>query len=533
MGSSCNRKYVIVTGGVCSGLGKGIASASIGALLKASDYKVFTLKFDPYLNVDPGTMSPYQHGEVFVTEDGAETDLDLGHYERFIDENLSRYSSVSTGQIYTSVLEKERRGEYLGGTIQIIPHITEEIKSKVLLAGGKSGADVVMVEIGGTVGDIEGEPFLEAVRQLSLELEDDVIFIHLVLLPYLEASKELKTKPAQASVRSLRHIGITPDMIIARADQPITQEIIDKISLFCNVKKDAVIPAVTASSIYYIPEDFEQCNVSKTVMKMLGLEERTPDMTLWKDLKNKIDSTTKEVTIGIAGKYNALEDAYFSVIESISAAGYHHGVKTKIKWIDIEEIENVKRINLDGIDGIIVPGGFGNRGIEGKIMVANYARTKKIPYLGLCLGAQIMAIEFARSVLGLEDATSQEFDENAKYQVVHIMESQKNVKKKGGTMRLGSYDCILKEGTKTFKAYGEKQVSERHRHRFEFNNDYRENFENNGFVISGTSPSGELVEMVELEDHPFMVGTQAHPEFKSRPYRAHPLFRDFMKAVIS
>ena len=528
---SHTTKYIIVTGGVCSGLGKGIASASIGALLKASGYTVFTLKFDPYLNVDPGTMSPYQHGEVFVTDDGAETDLDLGHYERFIDVNLSRYSSVSTGQIYTSVLDKERQGEYLGGTIQIIPHITDEIKNKVLLAGEKSGADIVMVEIGGTVGDIEGEPFFEALRQLSLGRGDDVMFIHLVLLPYLAGSKELKTKPAQASVRTLRQIGIIPDIVIARADHPIEEEHLEKISLFSNVKKEAVIPAVTADCIYYVPEDLEKYSISEIIMKRLGLEVRTPDLKPWKVLRDKIDNSTQTLRIGIAGKYNALEDAYMSVIESIRSAGYFHNVKTDIVWIDTEECEKGNLGMLTEVDGIIVPGGFGNRGIEGKILVAQYAREQKLPYLGLCLGSQIMAIEFARNVLGLPEATSQEFDDQSPHQVIHIMEDQKHITRKGGTMRLGAYDCVIKKGTKAHKAYQEDMISERHRHRYEFNNAYREDFENNGFIISGVSPDNNLVEIVELQDHPFMVASQFHPEFKSRPHRPQPLFRDFIEAI--
>lgn len=527
-----DTKFIVVTGGVCSGLGKGIASASIGALLKASGYNVSSIKFDPYLNVDPGTMSPFQHGEVFVTEDGAETDLDLGHYERFIDTNVSKYSSVSTGQIYTSVLEKERKGEYLGGTIQIIPHITTEIKDRVYKVASETGADIILIEIGGTVGDIEGEPFFEAMRQLSQEKVGSTMFVHLVLLPYLKASKELKTKPAQASVKSLRHIGIEPDMIIARADYKIGKELLDKLSLFSNVKREAVVPAMTSSCIYFVPEELEKYNVSNIVMKHLGLQVRKPDLIKWKDLSRRIKASKQVIRIGIAGKYNALEDAYMSVIESAQIAGYYNACKVEIVWIDAEELEKGNDEVLKTIHGCIVPGGFGGRGIEGKILVAKYARENNLPYLGLCLGSQIMAIEFARNILGYTDATSEEFDDSAKHQVIHIMEHQKAVTHKGGTMRLGSYDCNLLSGSTVQATYGELKVTERHRHRYEFNNSYRDEFQKQGFIISGVSPDNELVEMVELKDHPYMVGTQAHPEFKTRPHKAHPLFAGLVKAAV-
>lgn len=525
-------KFIVVTGGVCSGLGKGISSASIGALLKSAGYKIFSIKLDPYLNVDPGTMNPFCHGEVFVTDDGAETDLDLGHYERFIDVNLTGESSMAAGKIYSSVLEKERQGKYLGRTIQMIPHITNEIIEVLQGVAKKSKADVVLVEIGGTVGDIEGEVFLEAARQFGHQNEGDVMFVHVVLLPYLMASKELKTKPAQTSVRSLRQYGIQPDMIIARADYPIDPDHLDKLALFCDVKREAVIPAVTAKSIYFVPEEFEKYGVSKTVMKMLKLKPKKTDISSWVRLRKKIQSSTNVIRVGIAGKYNALEDAYYSVLESIKLAGYHHNSKVEVIWIDTEKVEkNSVATMLKGVDGFIVPGGFGKRGIEGKILVAEYCRKKKIPYLGLCLGSQIMAIEFARNVLNIKDATSEEFDPKSKNCVIHIMESQKNITKKGGTMRLGSYPCNLKSGTKVSELYDkQKQVTERHRHRFEFNNDYRADFEKNGFIISGESPDGNLVEMVEIKDHPFMLGTQAHPEFLSRPHRPHPLFAGFIEA---
>lgn len=528
-------KFIVVTGGVCSGLGKGISSASIGALLKSAGYKIFSIKLDPYLNVDPGTMSPFRHGEVFVTEDGAETDLDLGHYERFIDVNLSRDSSIAAGKIYQSVLEKERQGKYLGRDIQMIPHITNEIIDSLKRVSKTSGADIVMVEIGGTVGDIEGEVFLEAVRQLAHEKDGDVCFVHVVLLPYLLASKELKTKPAQTSVRILRQYGVQPDMIIARADYPIEDGQLDKLALFCDVKREAVIPAVTAKSIYFIPEEFESYRVSKTIMKILGLKNKKVNIEPWVKLRKKIQSSTRVVKVALAGKYNALEDAYYSVLESLKLAGYQHNVKVEVVWIDTEKIskENVAK-ELKDLDGVVVPGGFGKRGIEGKVIVAEHCRKNNIPYLGLCLGSQIMAIEFARNVLGIKDATSEEFDPKSKYVVIHIMESQKKVTQKGGTMRLGSYGCNLKPGTKTFDLYGKKkQVTERHRHRFEFNNKYREAFEKNGFIISGVSPDNELVEMVEIKNHPFMIGTQAHPEFLSRPNKPHPLFAGFVKAASS
>lgn len=530
-----DTRYIIVTGGVCSGLGKGIAAASIGAILKAAGVTVFIQKLDPYLNMDPGTMNPNQHGEVFVTEDGAETDLDLGHYERFIDFNETRSGSVSTGQIYTQVIEKERKGEFLGKTIQIIPHITNAIKSKILETGEVSGADIVLIEIGGTVGDIEGEPFLEAARQLHRDLgEHRVIFVHLVLLPYLKASKELKTKPAQASVRMLRHIGISPDIILARADHTIDTEILSKLSLFCDVPLEAVIAAPTIDSIYEVPINFEKSSISSLISQRLHLKETlVPDMSEWERLNNTIKNATETVRIALVGKYVSLEDSYLSVIEALKAACYHHDRHLELIWVDSERIEKEGAEELlKGIHGIIVPGGFGNRGIEGKIAAAEYARTNNVPYLGLCLGSQIMAIEFARHMLGFSDANSEEFNASTEHPVVHIMEHQKSVTHKGGTMRLGAYDCDIKEGTRAHQVYGTSHIIERHRHRYEFNNAYRAQFEEKGLVISGTSPDGMLVEIVEVKNHPFMIGSQFHPEFKSRPLRPHPLFKEFIKACL-
>ncbi|MDB4979245.1 MAG: synthase [Candidatus Peribacteria bacterium] len=533
-------KFIIVTGGVCSSLGKGIAVSSIGAIMKACGFKVFVQKLDPYLNVDPGTMSPFQHGEVFVTDDGAETDLDLGHYERFIDEPMSKLSTVTTGQIYQSVLNREREGDYLGKTIQVVPHITNAIKDRVMMAAEKSGADIVLVEIGGTVGDIEGEPFLEAIRQMKSELGSNRIFhVHLTLLPYLAASKELKTKPTQLSVRELRRLGIHPDMILARADKKIPSELLDKISHFCGVERRAVIPALTVHSIYDVPLKFQAYNMAEIIAEQLNLGEVHPDMTEWEKGEKRHNEAEKEISIALVGKYTGLDDAYLSVIESLKSAAIFEGRHVAIEWIDSEKLEQQDEeawAALRSVAGIVVPGGFGKRGIEGMIMAATYARENNVPYLGLCLGSQIMAIEFARHILGDATLNSEEFDEDGKLDrskyVVHFMPDQYKDKKKGGTMRLGAWDCRVKHDTKAFEAYGQEMISERHRHRFEFNNAFRKQLEDKGFVVSGETPDRELMEIVEIKDHPFMVGSQFHPEFKSRPHKPHPLFHEFMKSAV-
>ena len=536
-------KYVFVTGGVVSGLGKGITAASLGRLLKNRGYKVANQKFDPYINVDPGTMSPYEHGEVFVTEDGAETDLDLGHYERFTDENLSKNSSVTTGRIYQEVIEKERKGDYLGKTVQVIPHITNAIKNKVYSLG-KNDVDVVITEIGGTVGDIESLPFLEAIRQVGLENKpEDVIYIHVTLLPYISGSNELKSKPTQHSVKELQSIGIKPDILVCRTEIPITASIRNKIALFCNVRPENVIANLTASNLYEVPLMLEKEGLAVEVCKHLELDKVEANNEKWAEMIKhfkEVDSKykkqeEKKVNIAIVGKYVKLEDSYLSVIESVKHAGYKNGVGVNIKLIDSEKItsQNVEEI-LKDFDGVIVPGGFGNRGIEGKIETIKYVRENKIPFLGICLGMQMAVIEFARNVLKYNDANSVEFDENTAHPVIHIMENQKNITKKGGTMRLGAYPCVLKQGRYARKIYGEEKISERHRHRYEFNNDYREEIEKAGLKISGTSPNGNLVEIVELEEenHPFFVAGQFHPEFKSRPDRPSPLFVELVKKCI-
>lgn len=529
-------KYIFVTGGVCSSLGKGIASASIGNLLKASGFKVFTQKLDPYLNVDPGTMSPFQHGEVFVTDDGAETDLDLGHYERFIDTPLSRLSSTSTGQIYKEVLDRERQGDYLGGTIQIVPHITDEIKRRIRHAARESKCDIMLCEIGGTVGDIEGQPFIEAMRQMrNEEGAENTLFIHLTLLPFLKSSNELKTKPTQLSVRTLQSMGIHPDMILLRADDKIEKKHLVKISHFCDVKPEAVIPAPTVKSIYEVPLNFQQYNVVETLCKRLSLKYQAPDLSEWQSMVTRINGSTKEILIGLAGKYNELDDAYLSVVEAIKSASFFHQRKPKIVWIDAEKIEagdSKEWKRLHQVDGVVVPGGFGVRGTEGKILVAQYCREEKVPYLGLCLGAQIMTIEFSRNVAGIKGATSEEFSPRAKNKVVHFLPGQHEMRAKGGTLRLGSWPCRVKKGTHAYKAYQKELIDERHRHRYEFNNEFRPVLEKHGLIFSGISPDHELMEIVEIKDHPFMVGSQFHPEFKSRPNRPHPLFREFIKTAL-
>ncbi len=533
-------RFIVVTGGVCSSLGKGIAAASIGATLKAAGIKVFVQKLDPYLNVDPGTMSPFQHGEVFVTNDGAETDLDLGHYERFIDEPMSKLSTVTTGQIYQDVLKRERRGDFLGGTVQVVPHVTDTIKSRIIEAAEKSKCDVLMVEIGGTVGDIEGEPFLEAIRQLKTELGPERMYhVHLTLLPYLKGSKELKTKPTQLSVRELRRIGLQPNMILARADYRIPKELLDKISQFCSIEREAVIPAQTLSSIYDVPVALQKYNIAQIIGKQLQLGELKPDMSEWIEGADRHNKADKEVKIAMVGKYTNLEDAYLSVVEAIKTAAVHEGYKAEIVWIDSEKLEQKDEETwglLKSCAGMVVPGGFGTRGIEGKVAAARYARTKKVPYLGLCLGSQILAIEFARDALKDEDITSEEFDEDEKLgrskYLVHFLPDQHKGRAKGGTLRLGSYKCKIREGTKAHEAYAKEEITERHRHRYEFNNTFRKKLEDKGLVFSGEWPETKLMEIVEIKNHPFMVGSQFHPEFKSRPHKPHPLFARFMKAVV-
>jgi len=529
-------KYIFVTGGVCSSLGKGIASASIGNLLKSAGFSVFPQKLDPYLNVDPGTMSPFQHGEVFVTDDGAETDLDLGHYERFIDVPLSRLSSTSTGQIYQTVLDRERKGDYLGGTIQIVPHITDEIKRRIRDAAKQSKCDIMLCEIGGTVGDIEGQPFIEALRQMrNEEGRENTLFIHLTLLPFLKSSNELKTKPTQLSVRTLQSMGIQPDMIMLRADDKIEKKHIVKISHFCDVGVESVIPAPTVKSIYEVPLNFQEFNIVQTICKKLNLKYKKSNIKEWKEMVDRIHNSTQEVQIGLAGKYNELDDAYISVIESIKSAGFYNKRKAKIVWIDAEKIEAGDKAEwkkLHKVDGVVVPGGFGVRGTEGKVLVAQYCREEKVPYLGLCLGAQIMTIEFARNVAGIKDATSEEFNPKAKNKVVHFLPGQDEKRAKGGTLRLGSWPCNILKNTLAYKCYKTNKIDERHRHRYEFNNGFKKTLESKGLIFSGISPDRELMEIVEVKNHPFMIGSQFHPEFKSRPNRPHPLFREFIKATI-
>ena len=527
-------KYIFVTGGVVSGLGKGITAASLGRLLKNRGYKVVNQKFDPYINVDPGTMSPYEHGEVFVTDDGAETDLDLGHYERFTDESLTKNSSITMGKIYQEVLERERRGDYLGKTVQVIPHITNAIKEKIYSFENK-GVDIVITEIGGTVGDIEGLSIIEAIRQVGLENDhEDVVYIHVTLLPYISGSNELKSKPTQHSVKELQSFGIKPDILVCRTEVDIPDSLRDKIALFCNVQKESVIANKTAKCLYEIPLMLEKEGLAKEVCKHLKLEKCEPNNATWEELNKKIDNIAdKEVTIGIVGKYIKLEDSYLSVIESLKHSGIENGVKVKVKLIDSEKItqDNVKEM-LKECNGIVVPGGFGNRGIEGKIQTIKYVRENNIPFLGICLGMQMAVVEFARDVLKIQDANSEEFDETTENPVIHIMNDQKTVTEKGGTMRLGAYPCVLKEKSLAKKLYKIDTISERHRHRFEYNNDYREEMEKNGLQVSGTSPDGKLVEIVELENHPYFIASQFHPEFKSRPDKPAPLFVGLVHSAV-
>ena len=529
-------KYIFVTGGVVSGLGKGITAASLGRLLKARGLKVAAQKLDPYINVDPGTMSPYQHGEVYVTEDGAETDLDLGHYERFIDEDLNKFSNLTTGKVYWNVLNKERQGAYLGQTVQIIPHITNEIKSYIYNLASSTEADVVITEIGGTTGDIESQPFLEAIRQVAQEVgEENSLFIHVTLVPYLKSSGEHKSKPTQHSVKELQSMGIKPDIIVLRTDEPITDpSIFHKIALFCNVRPDCVIENLTIPVLYEAPIMLEKSHFSEIVCRELCLETPEPDMSEWLHMVDKIRSRKKLVRIALVGKYVKLHDAYLSVMEALRHAGYDHSARVEIDWVDSETLteENVAS-RLGDADGVIIPGGFGNRGIEGMVLAAKYARESNVPYLGICLGMQIAVIEFCRNVCGIKDANSGEFDEYGLHKVIDFMPDQNKNINKGGTLRLGSYPCQIKPGTRMMACYGKDLIHERHRHRYEFNNDYRETVEAAGMVISGTSPDGRIVETVELPQNGFFVAGQFHPEFKSRPNRAHPLFLGFIGAAVA
>lgn len=529
-------KYIFVTGGVVSGLGKGITAASLGRLLKARGLKVAAQKLDPYINVDPGTMSPYQHGEVFVTEDGAETDLDLGHYERFIDENLNKYSNLTTGKVFSNVIAMERQGQYLGSTVQYIPHVTDEIKRFVYNVGKKTRADVVITEIGGTTGDIESQPFLEAIRQIGHEVgRENALYIHVTLVPYLKASGEHKSKPTQHSVKELQGMGIMPDVIVLRSDEPIEdRNIFRKIADFCNVKHDCVIENVTIPILYEAPLMLEKSRLSDIVCRELNIDAPAPDLKEWEQLIENIKNRSECVRIGLIGKYVQLHDAYLSVAEALRHAGYKLETKINIEWIDSETItkESADAI-LKGLQGIIVPGGFGPRGVEGKILAARYARENKIPYLGLCLGMQVAVIEFARNVLGWQDANSGEFDEKTPRKVIDFMPGQSDEIDKGGTLRLGSYPCVIKPETTMARCYKSDLIHERHRHRYEFNNTFREEIENAGLIISGTSPEGRLVETVEIKDSPFFVGVQFHPEFKSRPNRPHPLFVGFVEAALN
>ncbi len=525
-------KFIFVTGGVVSGLGKGITAASLGRLLKMRGYKVASQKLDPYINIDPGTMSPYQHGEVYVTEDGAETDLDLGHYERFIDEDLNKFSNLTTGKVYWNVLKKERDGEYLGQTVQVIPHITNEIKSFIYQVGKTSGADIVITEIGGTTGDIESQPFLEAIRQVAREVgRDNCCFIHVTLVPYISGSCEFKSKPTQHSVKELQGMGIFPDIIVARVDEPLPESIREKIAMFCNVEPDCCIENLTVPVLYEAPMMLEKSNLSTTVCRILHLESNQIDFSEWEEMLTRIHTRSKTVKIALCGKYVQLHDAYLSVAEALAHGGYEKDAKVEIQWIDTETLNegNVSKL-LKDIDGVIVPGGFGLRGLEGMITACRYARENNIPYLGICLGMQVAVIEYARNMLGYADANSSEFSPEGKHSVIDLMPDQYGVKM-GGTMRLGAYPCTVL-GAQMKAAYGKENISERHRHRFEFNNVYRKQFEEAGMTIAGTSPDGSLCEAVEIDANDFFIGVQFHPEFKSRPNNAHPLFREFIGAAV-
>ena len=529
-----NTKYIFVTGGVVSGLGKGITAASLGRLLKARGLKVAAQKLDPYINVDPGTMSPYQHGEVYVTEDGAETDLDLGHYERFIDENLNKFSNLTTGKVYWNVLNKERRGEYLGSTVQVIPHVTNEIKEFVYSVAKKTDADVVITEIGGTIGDIESQPFLEAVRQISLEVgTENSLFIHVTLVPFLRGSDEHKSKPTQHSVKELQGMGVKPDIIILRCDEPLEDSIFKKIAMFCNVKPDCVIENITLPELYEAPIMLEKSNFSSIVCRELGINAPDIDLSDWNAMLDRIHHRSREVTIGLVGKYVQLHDAYLSVAEALRHAGYAHGAHVSIKWIDSETVnaQNVCEI-LHDCAGIVVPGGFGNRGIEGMIVTADYCRTHNLPYLGICLGMQVAVIAFARYVTGMADANSGEFDPDSTHKVIDFLPNQSDDTDKGGTLRLGAYPCRIVPGTQMHRVYGRLDISERHRHRYEFNNRFREDLEKAGLTVSGASPDGYIVETVEIEGNDFYIGVQYHPEFKSRPNKPHPLFLGLVEGAL-
>lgn len=528
-------KYIFVTGGVVSSLGKGITAASLGRLLKNRGLKVTIQKFDPYINVDPGTMSPYQHGEVFVTEDGAETDLDLGHYERFIDINLNKYSNITTGKVYSTVIRKERRGDYLGGTVQVIPHITNEIKDQVFRAGEATNADVVITEIGGTVGDIESLPFLEAIRQIKKDVgRDSVMYIHCTLVPYIRAAGEMKTKPTQHSVKELRSLGIQPDVIVLRTEHSISKEMKEKIALFCDINEKAVIEMRDADTLYQVPISLQKQNLDQLTCDHFRLECNPADMVEWKELVEKVRNLSRKIDIGLVGKYVELPDAYISVVEALKHAGFVYDTDVTIHWINSERLDKESiQEELAHVDGIIVPGGFGDRGIEGKIEAIRYARENKIPFFGICLGMQLATVEYARNVLGMEGAHSAEIDPNTPYPIIDLLPEQKEISEMGGTLRLGKYPCKLIDGTKTKAAYDHADlIEERHRHRYEFNNDYREQMEANGFIFSGTSPDGRLVETIELENHPWFVACQFHPEFTSRPTRAQSLFKGFIGAAV-
>jgi CTP synthase len=528
-------KYIFVTGGVVSGLGKGITAASLGRLLKARGLRVSTQKFDPYINLDPGTMSPYQHGEVFVTDDGAETDLDLGHYERFIDENLTHNSNITSGKIYWSVLNKERKGEYLGATVQVIPHITNEIKERIYRVGKSGRTDVVITEIGGTVGDIESLPFLEAIRQVKNDIgRENVMYIHVTLVPDIGGSGELKTKPTQHSVKELRSIGIQPDIIVCRTEKSLSDDIKNKIGLFCSITGDCVIQNLNVDVLYEVPLKFAEEGLDSIVCKKLGLKCDSPNLEEWTEMVNRMKNLKDTVTIALVGKYVELHDAYLSVVEALKHGGIANNYDVRIKWVNSEQLDESTILSeLSEANGIIVPGGFGERGVEGKILAVKYARENKIPFFGICLGMQVAAIEFARNVAGLEGANSSEFYENLEHPVIDIMPDQKELDDKGGTMRLGLYPCVISESSKAMEIYSHELIYERHRHRYEFNNEYRQILMDNGLVISGLSPSGKLVEIIEILEHPWYVGVQFHPEFKSRPNKAHPLFRSFILAAIN
>lgn len=527
-------KYIFVTGGVVSGLGKGITAASLGRLLKARGLHVTIQKFDPYINVDPGTMSPYQHGEVFVTDDGAETDLDLGHYERFIDENLSKNSNVTTGKIYWSIISKERKGDFLGGTVQVIPHITNEIKDRIYRVGKSDHTDVVITEVGGTVGDIESLPFLEAIRQVATDVgRENVMYIHVTLVPYLGKSGELKTKPTQHSVKELRSIGIQPDVIVCRTEKQLSRDLKDKIGLFCNLPGDCVIQNLDAEILYEVPLMLENEGLAGIVCKRLNLICKAPDLNEWQVMVDKQKNLADNVTIALVGKYVELHDAYLSIVESLKHGGIANSSEVKIKWVNSEYLDNENiESHLLNVDGILVPGGFGDRGIEGKVLAVTYARENKVPYFGICLGMQMAVIEFARNVLNFKNAHSSEFNSKTEYPVIDLMPEQRDIDEMGGTMRLGLYPCKLKEGSMASQIYNDELVYERHRHRYEFNNEYREEMLEKGLVLSGLSPSERLVEIIELVGHPWFVGVQFHPEFKSRPNRPHPLFKEFIKAAL-